>query len=296
MDQSVPPITRLAVFREPQDPADRPIAEERNCVDLCIVVPAYNEEARLPSTLESLQQYLEAWGVDYHVIVVDDGSQDGTSSVSDAFGSRFSTVTLQRNQGKGAAVRAGMLEAVGKVVAFMDADLPYELDSLRISYEIIQSGKTDAILGARDIEGAGCRVNRRMSRSFASVVFRSLSKYLISREVTDTQAGFKCFRAAACQRIFSLATLNSFAFDIEIVVLIRTLRIRFQRIPVTLINERASTLSLFRHALPMLVDMFRVRWNVWRGMYAETLLLHQADNANDDEAALATESTSKAAA
>lgn len=286
-------MARLSICHDPQAHGQGDAVVRR--FELSVVVPAYNEESRLPLTLESLQQFLDPWGIDYQVLVVDDGSHDGTALVSEGFGERFSTLTLTQNSGKGAAVRAGMLAATGEVIVFTDADLPYDLVALRASYETIRSGKTDVILGARDIDGSGCRVKRRLSRSFASVVFRLLSKYLISREVTDTQAGFKCFRADACQRVFGLATLNSFAFDTEIVVLIRKLRIPFQRIPVTLINERASTLSLFRHALPMLLDMFRVRWNIWRGAYAETLLLPTADQTPAGDVA-ATDSSSKAAA
>ena len=93
--------------------------------DLTLVIPAYNEENRLPRTLRQLGEYLDQWGINYRVVVADDGSRDGTPQVASGFGPRFSTLSLPQNAGKGAAVRAGMLSGAGRVVAFTDADLPY---------------------------------------------------------------------------------------------------------------------------------------------------------------------------
>ena len=117
--------------------------------DLTLVIPAYNEEIRLPRTLSQLRDYLDQWGVNYRVVVVDDGSRDGTSGVATSFGPRFSTLTLAQNRGKGAAVRAGMLSAAGRIAAFTDADLPYALESLRAGYELIRGGHCQVAFGAR---------------------------------------------------------------------------------------------------------------------------------------------------
>lgn len=265
-------------------------------LDLSVVVPAFNEAVRLPRTLDSLQQFLDVWGLDYEVIVVDDGSQDGTAAIAETFGTRFSTVSLACNQGKGAAVRAGMLQASGEVIAFMDADLPYELKALCEAYDMIRSGQVEVVLGARDREGSGSVVKRRVSRSLASTVFRLLTRWLISRQITDTQAGLKCFQAAAAKRIFSLATVNSFAFDTEIVVLIHELQLSCICLPVTLINEDASSLSLRRHTMPMLLDMLQVRWNVWRGMYFEPPLVLSPNATTLADGVQTSSDTSKAAA
>jgi dolichyl-phosphate beta-glucosyltransferase len=238
--------------------------------DLTVVIPAFNEQRRLPETLQELRRYLGAWGVDYRVIVADDGSRDGTAGIAADFGPRFSTISLPRNQGKGAAVRTGMRQAGGRVVAFMDADLPYALECLRRGYDVIETGCTDVVFGARDVDGAQVRVRRREIRMVASALFRGIVKILISTQVTDTQAGFKIFSRDAAQRIFSRATIDSFAFDAEIVFLTHQLRLRFRRQPVVLSNERGSTLSLARHTLPMLRDVLRVRWQSLRGAYRET--------------------------
>ncbi|MBI5759966.1 MAG: glycosyltransferase [Planctomycetales bacterium] len=234
--------------------------------DLTVIVPAFNEESRLPQTLTGLRDFLDAWGVDYRVLVVDDGSGDRTATLTDSFGPRFSTIS-QPNSGKGAAVRNGMLRATGRVIAFTDADLPYELSSLIEGCDLIQSQKCDVVFGARDLAESTIVAKRRVMRTVATYVFREVVRNLISRKVTDTQCGLKVFSRRAARAIFGRTTIDGFAFDAEVVFLARRLGFRFERIPVTLINEFSSTLSLSRHAVPMLLDVCRVRWQAWRGEY-----------------------------
>lgn len=234
--------------------------------DLTVIVPAYNEELRLPQTLVGLRDFLDAWGIDYRVLVVDDGSRDGTATLTDQFGPKFSTIS-QPNAGKGAAVRNGMLRATGRVIAFTDADLPYELSSLIEGCDLIQSDQCDVVFGARDLAESTCVAKRRVMRTIATYVFREVVRNLISRKVTDTQCGLKIFSRRAARAIFGRTTIDGFAFDAEVVFLARRLGFRFERIPVTLINELSSTISLSRHAVPMLLDVCRVRWQAWRGDY-----------------------------
>lgn len=211
-------------------------------------------------TLTGLGEFLDRTQIDYRVVVVDDGSSDGTACLSDRFGRRFSTLRLGSNQGKGAAVRAGMLAATGAVVAFTDADLPYELDSLFQGYERIRSGHCEIVFGARDIDGAAANASRRWSRRLATAVFSTVVSTLVSREVTDTQCGLKLFSRRAARFIFSRTTIDGFAFDAEVVYLARRLGAPYERIPVNLINEYSSTLSIRRHALPMLLDVLKLRY------------------------------------
>jgi dolichyl-phosphate beta-glucosyltransferase len=235
--------------------------------ELTVVIPAHNEAARLPATLEALGQFLDDWGIDYQVLVVDDGSRDVTARLTDGRGPRFSTHSLSRNRGKGAAVRTGMLQARGRIVAFMDADLPYALDCLRQGYSVMQSGGAEVVLGARNVAGSENQVRRHWLRKLASVMFRGITHWLISNQVSDTQAGFKMFRRGASEQIFSRTTLDGFAFDAEVIFLMHRLRLPFAQVPVTLINDWASTLSLRRHTLPMLLDVFRIHARARRGWY-----------------------------
>jgi dolichyl-phosphate beta-glucosyltransferase len=226
--------------------------------ELTVLIPARNEERRLPATLEGLAQFLSDWGVDFRVVVVDDGSRDATAEVAGRFGHRFSTQRMPMHRGKGAAIRRGMLHATGAVAAFTDADLPYDLAALRTAHDWVVKRECDVVFGARDLRESGFRARRRWSRTLASAAFRRVVKQIISREVTDTQCGLKVFSRAASLAIFSRTTVDGFAFDAEVVLLARRLRLAFRRVPVTLINEYASTLSLSRHAWRMLADVARV--------------------------------------
>jgi len=240
--------------------------------DLTLVIPAYNEESRLPKTLTDAAEYLDRWGIDYRVLVVDDGSRDETARIAGPYGWRFSTLQ-QPNGGKGSAVRRGLLASTGRVVAFTDADLPYDLDSLKSAYERVIRGEADAVFGSRDMTESATLVERQWLRTLASGVFRGFVTFLMSRQIRDTQCGLKIFSQQAARRIFSRATINGFAFDAEAVFLAHCLRLRIQKVPVTLINEYASTISLSRNAIPMLLDVLKVRWRALRGEYR----LHEPD-------------------
>lgn len=243
----------------------RPVQMDVADHDLTVIVPAFNEGQRLPQTLAGLARYLDAWGVDYRVLVVDDGSSDGTASLTDASGPRFSTIRLPQRRGKGHAVQFGMLRATGRILAFTDADLPYDLSALRQGYEWIRAGTCDVVFGARDLDPRTRAASRRVSRRVATFVFRELVKRLVSREVVDTQCGLKLFSRRAACALFSRTKIAGFAFDAELVFLTQVLRIPFRRIAVTLINEHSSTVSLARHAVPMLLDILALRWRSWRG-------------------------------
>lgn len=231
--------------------------------ELTVLIPAFNEAGRLPATLAGLAAFLDAWAIDYRVLVMDDGSRDGTATISDGFGPKFSTIRLARQQGKGAAIRQGMLVATGQIIAFTDADLPYDLSALKTACEWIRRGECEAVFGARDLTESRHEARRRASRIIASTVFREVVKRVISREVTDTQCGLKAFSRRAAREIFSRTTIDGFAFDAEVVLLARRLLLPFRRVPVTLVNEYSSTLSLSRHAGKMLRDVLGLGLRDW---------------------------------
>lgn len=234
--------------------------------DLTLVIPAYNEESRLPQSLEIAKSQLDSWGINYRVLVVDDGSRDDTAAKTKTLGRRFSTIS-QPNGGKGSAVRNGMLKARGRVVAFTDADMPYDLAALKSAYEIITDCERDVVFGSRTTAGSSSLVERRWLRTMASTVFRTMMTLLVSRHISDTQCGLKVFRRSAAQQIFSRTTINGFAFDAEVVYLTHLLDLSYEIIPVTLVNEYASTISLTRNAIPMLLDVVGVRFTALRGGY-----------------------------
>lgn len=234
--------------------------------DLTLVIPAYNEESRLPQTLADTKLQLDSWGINYRVLVVDDGSRDATATLTDDYGRRFSTIRKE-NGGKGSAVRVGMLAARGRVVAFTDADLPYDLTALKSAFSVIDVGNRDCVFGSRTVAGAESHVERRWMRTVASSVFRTLMRVLVSRNVTDTQCGLKVFSHDAAQQIFSRMTIDGFAFDAEVVYLTHLMNLSFETVPVTLVNDYSTTISLSRNAIPMLLDVIGVRLRSLRGEY-----------------------------
>jgi dolichyl-phosphate beta-glucosyltransferase len=234
--------------------------------DLTLIIPAYNEQGRLPKTLQDVKTYLDDWGLNYRVVVVDDGSQDATATFTDNMGRRFSTIR-QPNGGKGSAVRNGMLSARGSVVAFTDADLPYDLAALKSAYHSITVKRRDVVFGSRTAAGADTHVERKWLRTIASSVFRSMMTIMVSRTIKDTQCGLKAFSHHAARQIFSRTKVNGFAFDAEVVYLTHLLNLSYETVPVVLVNDYASTISLVRNSLPMLMDVVNVRWSSLRGAY-----------------------------
>ena len=231
--------------------------------ELTVIIPAYNEQSRLRKSLATLAEFLDASKIDYRVLVADDGSCDGTARLTDGRGPRFSTLRL-RHGGKGCAVRTAMLAATGQVVAFTDADLPYELTSLVKGYDWIRQGHCEVVFGARPTETPATVVHRRFVRKLATFMFEHIVKRLVSAELSDTQCGLKLFSRRAAVEVFSRAEVDGFAFDVEVILLALRLGMTHRRVNVKLMNEQTSTVSLISVALPMLLDLIRVRIRIGR--------------------------------
>lgn len=240
----------------------RPVLNTKSLIpDLTVIIPAYNEATRLPETLAGLQQELDRWFVDYEVIVVDDGSCDGTWEVTDRFDPRFSCCRLRQNAGKGAAVRTGMLQATGRVVAFTDADLPFDLDALHEGYQRVLTQQCDVICGSRISESGSDRVAHAapLMRQWSGFVFRQMVSLMVAPGVADTQCGLKVFSQRSAQEIFGRVEATGFAFDVEVICLAERLGFQLETVPVRLVNTAGSTISLWRHAWPMVRELMAIR-------------------------------------
>jgi dolichyl-phosphate beta-glucosyltransferase len=227
--------------------------------ELTLVIPAFEEERRLPQTLAVLADQLTRWGIDYRVLVVDDGSGDQTAAIPSRFGPRFATIRHPYRSGKGAAIRRGVLASTGRFVGFTDADLPYDPDVLRVAYEALRAGAADAVFGVRDPSASISRVRRRVSRRIATQLFRLLADRALRLSAPDPQCALKVFSRRAAADIFARTRVDGFACDSEMSMLARELDLRVRTVPVTWLNDDSSTVSLWRHALPMAVDVLRMR-------------------------------------
>jgi dolichyl-phosphate beta-glucosyltransferase len=227
-----------------------------------IVVPAHNERARLPPTLERILAWCRAERPAFEVLVVDDGSTDGTAArVRELAASapELQVLELGRNRGKGAAVRAGVLAARGERILFCDADLATPIEELARLDAALDRG-ADVAIGSRALPESDIRVRQHRGRELMGRTFNALVQLVGVRGIRDTQCGFKLFRRAVGQALFADATIERFAFDVEILWLARARGHRIDEVPIAWRHVDESKVSPGRDAARMLVDLARIRW------------------------------------
>ncbi len=235
---------------------------------LSIVVPAYHEAARVAATIERLRTALAAINGGVEVIVVDDGSTDGTADAARAAGAD-QVVVQPENRGKGAAVRAGMLAARGRTVAFTDADLAYSPDQLIPLLHRVEEG-WDMVAGSRHHENTNTLVRARRLREVGSRLVNLCTMLLLLGVYRDTQCGLKAFRSDAARRIFGQTKVDGFAFDIELFHLADRLGLAVLEVPVQVENSEQSTVKVVRDAARLVRDVLRIRRWDRGGSYRNT--------------------------
>lgn len=237
---------------------------------LSVVVPAWNEERRLPSSLDAILAYLHLKQLDFlEVLVVDDGSTDGTAGFVRAYATQHPEVRLLQNpgnQGKGYSVRHGMLAARGEWSLLTDADLSAPVEELdRLTSAVTRSGAAVAI-GSRALDRSLIGVRQPLLREYVGRVFNRMMRAITGLSFRDTQCGFKLYRADAAREIFSRQRLTGFGFDVEDLVIARVLRVPVVEVPVRWNNAEGTTVGLLS-GLKSFLDPLRVRWNEIRGLY-----------------------------
>jgi dolichyl-phosphate beta-glucosyltransferase len=234
---------------------------------LSIIIPAHNEEARLPRTLSQVFAFLEKQSYSAEIIIVENGSSDRTLEIAREFASRYSNlIVIQESQaGKGNAVRRGVLEAHGEYRFICDADLSMPIDELQKFLPPALNG-FDIVIASREAPGA-VRYNEPSYRHWGGRAINLAIRLLILPGLNDTQCGFKCFRAEAAEKLFGQQTLRGWSFDIEILYLARKKRMRIKEIPVQWYFDADSKVSAVRDALRMIGDIFRIHINALRGLY-----------------------------
>ena len=228
---------------------------------LSVVVPAYNETARLPSTLRAMREYLDAAGEEYEVLVVDDGSSDGTRAFAEAqrpAWSQLRVLGLDRNRGKGAAVRAGMLAAGGELRLFSDADLSTPMTELARLRERL-GGTTTVAIASRAVPGAAIGVHQPGRRETMGRVYNRLLQALVLPGLHDTQCGFKLFTAEAAVACFEPLRTEGFGFDAEVLLRARRHGWQVAEVPVHWDHKEDSRVSAMRDSVGVLIDLLRLR-------------------------------------
>lgn len=229
---------------------------------LSIVIPAYNEAQRLPTSLKRVFTWLDEVGANAEVLVVDDGSQDATLQVArDLAGAepRLRVFGLQRNRGKGAAVRRGVEEAQRDWVLFSDADLSTPIEEVLRLAAAIEAGHEVAI-GSRDVVDSAIERHQPWYREAMGRTFNRIVQTLAMPGIRDTQCGFKLFSATAAKRSFSRMTIEGFAFDVEVLFIARRLGYPIAEVGVRWINDERTTVDPLRDSAKMLFDVARIRY------------------------------------
>jgi dolichyl-phosphate beta-glucosyltransferase len=236
--------------------------------ELSIVIPAYNEELRLPVSLAQISAYIRALSREAEIIVVDDGSRDRTAAITVSFRSEMPSLRLisnGENRGKGYSVRHGMLEAQGRIVLFTDADLSAPIEEAGKLLAALENH--DIAIGSRALDRSLIFARQSVFREFAGIVFNTIVRVILRLPFVDTQCGFKAFRREPCQIIFEQQRIEGFGFDPELLYLARHHGLRAVEIPVRWAHSPATKVSMFRDSAQMFLDVFRIRWNALTGRY-----------------------------
>jgi len=232
--------------------------------DLSIVIPAYNEELRLPATLDRIAAYLKTSGREAEVLVVDDGSKDRTAAVAESFRDRIPSLRVVPNgvnRGKGYSVRHGVQEARSPFVLFTDADLSAPIEEAEKLIDALKSNNCDVAIGSRAVDRSLITVHESPFREFAGIIFNKIVRIILWLPFVDTQCGFKAFRRERCGVIFEQQTIERFGFDPELLYLARHHGLRAVEIPVRWGHSPATKVSMLRDSFQMFLDVFVIRWN-----------------------------------
>jgi dolichyl-phosphate beta-glucosyltransferase len=234
-----------------------------------IVIPAYNEAARIAGALESVVGCIRRRGWFAEVVVVNDGSRDRTAQIVREFAQSAPEIRLLENpgnRGKGYSVRHGLLESFGEVVMFTDADLSAPIEEAEGLFAAVRDG-ADIAIGSRWLDRARQTIRQPLYRQFFGRCFNAVTRAVMGLPFADTQCGFKAFTRAAAQTVFHLQTIERWGFDPEILFIALKRHYRIVEVPVSWAHDERTRISYLKDGLRMLQDIAIVRWNALFGRY-----------------------------
>jgi dolichyl-phosphate beta-glucosyltransferase len=235
---------------------------------LSIVIPAHNEEGRLPDTLTQVWTFLHEQNFESEIVIVENGSSDGTLKLARDFASSHPGVLVleEPRAGKGLAVRRGMLEARGDYRFICDADLSMPIEEV-LRFLPPLAPPYDVAIASREVAGAQ-RFGEPAYRHFVGRIFNFMVRMITLPGIQDTQCGFKCFRARAAADLFRVQTIDGWTFDVELLYVALQRGYQVAEIPIPWYYRAGSRVRIFSDSLHMLADLFRIRYNDLRGRYA----------------------------
>ena len=228
--------------------------------EISIVIPAFNEALRLPTTLDRVQRYLATAGLTAEVIVVDDGSRDDTAEVVQRYAQRWPQLKLvaaERNAGKGAAVRLGMAAARGRYRVFSDADLSVPIDDMEKLLRPLHAGAGVAI-ASRGLRDSRVELHQPWYRETMGKIFNRLVRIFVLGGVHDTQCGFKAFTGEVADRVFPVLQTRGFGFDVELLYRAQHAGYKIVEVPTRWINSPQSRVHPIRHSAAMFLELLAI--------------------------------------
>jgi len=245
----------------------------RGMPQLTVVIPAYNEERRLPSTLESVHAFLQEHYQEFEIIIVDDGSTDQTIDVVDTFAKHHSgirLITYTPNQGKGYAIRTGVLQATGDLILIDDADGSSPIAEVLSLQQAITNG-ADLAIGSRNKPDPDRVVIADLHRKYIGNTFNLIVQTLLLPGVYDTQCGFKLFKKNVAHDIFRVSELNGFAFDVEILYIARLRKYKLAEIAINWTNVAGSKVNVLIDSTGMFLQVMGIRARASSGRYKKAV-------------------------
>jgi len=240
--------------------------------DLSIIIPAFNEEKRLPRSLSRIRGYFSSCGADLQgieILIVDDGSTDGTARVAQEWMGQWPGLRLVSNgvnRGKGYSVRHGMLEARGKIALFTDADLSSPIEESEKLLAAIRAGN-DVAIGSRALDRTLITIHQSPFRELAGIIFNGLVRLFTGLPFQDTQCGFKAFVREPSRIVFEQQRIQGFGFDPEVLFLAQRHGLRAVEVPVRWAHDPATKVHVVYDSLRMFGDLIFIRWNWVLGRY-----------------------------
>ncbi len=230
-------------------------------ISLC--VPMYNENSIIADTARELHKYMtEHFGDDFEIIFADDGSRDGSAEIVRSLDlSGVRVVGYEKNQGKGCAVRCGVLASKGDIVLFTDADLAYGTDIIKQASDILEKGEYEVLVASRAKHSDGYEGYTPI-RKLASRIYIKIINLFGGIRISDAQCGFKGFSGDVARNIFSYCKTNNFAFDLEVILLAQKMKLKIFELPAKIINHRESKVNVVKDAIRMLKEISRIKKNV----------------------------------
>ena len=233
-----------------------------------IVIPAYNEATRIGNSIQTIDDLVGKASYPLEVIIVDDGSTDGTAQIVAARSSKVRIIRNSPNKGKGYSVRRGVLEAKGEWVLFSDADLSAPIDELSKLLDVATKENADVVIGSRAVDRSYIEKHQSPFREFGGIFFNWMVRLLLGLNLSDTQCGFKLFHRTRTRPVFEKQTTDGFGFDPEILFLADRSHLRIREVPVHWSHSDGSKVNFLRDGTRMFTDLVRIRWNHIRGRYS----------------------------